>query len=135
MPCVDQALHDPIATRTAEPRRATPKASVSVIVPVKNEADFKKFLHNLWDLDVKTAPPPTPALAPQVTKSVQAKLKSHKLESNERIVFGLSEGFLRFESGQVHIGETLEGVRIGVSRSAESTGAQTELQLPIPHPD
>src|SRR3954447_10476254 len=39
MPCVDQALHDPIATRTAEPRRATPKAPVSVIVPAKNEAE------------------------------------------------------------------------------------------------
>src|SRR5437660_1268159 len=39
MSCVDQALHEPAMTRTADPRRATLKAPVSVIVPVKNEAD------------------------------------------------------------------------------------------------
>lgn len=80
-------------------------------VPVKDEAAFKTFLRNLWDLDVKTAPPPAPSLTSHVQRPILEKVRSLKLQSNERIVFGLSEGFLRYESGYVHIGLTLEDVR------------------------
>jgi hypothetical protein len=81
-------------------------------VPVKDEAAFKKFLRNLWDLDVKTAPPPAPSLATQVRRPVQEKLRSLKLKSNERIMFGLTDGFLRYESGYVHFGASIEDVRL-----------------------
>src|SRR6516165_7430071 len=64
-------------------------------LPVKTEADFQKFLKNLWDLDVKTAPPPTPALLPQVPRDIQAKERSIKLGKEERIIFGLTDGFVR----------------------------------------
>jgi len=80
-------------------------------LPVRNEADFKKFLRNLWDLDLKTAPPPEPAKLPQVPAAVRSKVQNLKLQSNERVVFGLNEGFIRFESGQVHLGASLDAVR------------------------
>ena len=92
---------------------ATPDGVRNVLLlPIKSEADYHKFLENLFDLDVKTAPAPKPALAPQVTKDVQSKLKSLKLDSHERIVFGLFDGFMRYEGGEVRIGETLEDVRM-----------------------
>jgi hypothetical protein len=81
-------------------------------LPIKSEADYHKFLENLFDLDVKTAPAPKPALASQVTKDVHNKMKSLKLDSHERIVFGLFDGFMRYEGGEVRIGETLDDVRM-----------------------
>src|SRR5579872_1217392 len=74
-------------------------------LPVRNEADFQKFLKNLWDLDVKSAPPPNAKLLPQVPRDVLAKTRSMKLEKDERILFGLSDGFVRFEQGFVHLGQ------------------------------
>ena len=39
---------------------ATPTGLQSVLsFPVKNDAEFKKLISNLWDLDVKTAPAPS----------------------------------------------------------------------------
>src|SRR5260370_593646 len=91
-------------------------------LPVKRGADYHKFLENLFDLDIKTAPPPKSSLASQVTKDVQSKLKSLKLDSQERIVFGLYDGFMRFDGGEVHFGETLEDVRMAKgSADAELT--------------
>lgn len=100
-------------------------------LPVKDEAAFKKFLHNVWDLDVKTAPPPQPSLLPQVPRPVQEKLKSLKLESNERMLFGLAEGFLKFESGQIHIGKSLEDVRAaqGSVPAGTAKGATLEVRI------
>ena len=90
-------------------------------VPVKDEATFKKFLRNLWDLDVKSAPPPAPSLTSHVSRPVQEKVRSLKLQPNERIVFGLTDGFLRYESGYVHIGQSIDDVRLakgGISAEA-----------------
>ncbi len=100
-------------------------------LPIKDEAEFKKFLRNLWDLDMKTAPAPTPAMNSQVRRSVQEKLRSLKLHPNERIVFGLTDGFLRYESGYVHIGESIEDVRLakgGISAQA-AKGATLGLHI------
>jgi hypothetical protein len=85
-----------------------------VTLPVKNQAEFKRLLMNLWDLDVKTAPPPTPALLPQVPAATRTKLPSLKLAAaSERLMFNLFDGFLRYEqaAGQVHIGTLLADVR------------------------
>jgi hypothetical protein len=91
---------------------STPDGVRTVLsLPVKSEADYHKFLENLFDLDVKTAPAPKPSLSSQVTKDVQNKLKSLKLDSHERIVFGLFDGFMRYEGSEVRIGETLEDVQ------------------------
>ena len=101
---------------------STPDGVRTVLsLPVKSEADYHKFLENLFDLDVKTAPAPKPSLASQVTKDVQNKLKSLKLDSHERIVFGLYDGFMRYEGGDVRFGETLEDVRMA------GGGANVEL--------
>ncbi|HTI50768.1 MAG TPA: hypothetical protein VL475_07450, partial [Planctomycetaceae bacterium] len=82
-------------------------------LPVKNAKDLKEFLTNLWDLDLKTTPPPAPALVPQVPKAVEAKRRTLKLEKDERLMFGLYDGYLRFEAaaGTVHISELLEDVK------------------------
>lgn len=87
-----------------------------VSLPVKNEKDFKEFLMNLWDLDLKSANPPAPALLPQVPAAIRAKLPGLKLGKNERLMFNLFDGFLRFEQvnpkeGQVHIGKQLADIR------------------------
>lgn len=92
---------------------STPDGLKTVIsLPIKNEAEFKKFLENLHGLNVKTAPPPKPAQASQVPKDVQAKMKSLKLDPHERIVFGLYDGFVRYVPGEALIGNSLENVRL-----------------------
>lgn len=84
----------------------TPDGLPSVLsFPVKTDADFKKLISNLWDLDVKTAPAPTPQLERQIPKAVRAKMPGMKLAANERIIFGLTDAFLRFEAGYVHVGK------------------------------
>lgn len=100
-------------------------------LPVKTEADFHKFLKNLWDLDVKTAPPPMPALLPQVPRDIQAKAQSMKLHKDERIIFGLTDGFVRFEQGQVHLGRTIEDVRVarGAVSASVAHGASLAIHL------
>ena len=98
-------------------------------LPIKSEADFKKFLENLYDLDVKTAPPPKPALASQVPKKVQADLKSLKLDSHERLVFGLYEGVLKYETGEVLIGDTLESVRLAKAGSPAELAKGVSLSV------
>ncbi len=80
--------------------------------PVKSDADFKKLLSNLWDLDVKTAPAPTPQLIRQIPPSVAQRMARLRLERNERLMFRLFDGFMRYESGQVSLGKQLEDVRL-----------------------
>ncbi len=80
-------------------------------VPVKDDASFHKFLANLWDLDVKTAPPPAHVKG-TVPKDVQQKLHSLKLEQNERVLYDLGDGVLRFEDGYVQLGRTPAAVRM-----------------------
>lgn len=81
-------------------------------LPVGNDADLKKFLLNLFDLDVKTAPPPTPALLPQVPPKVRAQIKTLGLHADERIIFGLYDAFLKYSEQHVHLGELLGDVRL-----------------------
>ena len=80
--------------------------------PVKNDAEFKKLISNLWDLDVKTAPAPTPQLIRQIPASVTQRLARMRLERNERLMFRLFDGFLRYDAGQVHLGKQIEDVRM-----------------------
>jgi hypothetical protein len=98
---------------------------------VRNEAAFKKFLMNLWDLDVKTAPPPQAALQAQVPERMRSKLKSLKLAANEKIIFGLTDGFLRYESGHVYLGETLDAERLarGDLPAIDAKGPTVALQI------
>ncbi len=101
------------------------------VLPVGSDAEFKKFLRNLWDVDVKTAPPPEPALMPQVPAAVRSKLQNQKLQPNERLIFGLSEGFVRHESEHVHLAESLEAVRrpAGTKGVVASTEATVSLHI------
>lgn len=83
-------------------------------LPVKDAAAFKELLLNMWDLDLKTAPPPTPAQGPQVPRAVQASVKKLMLDAKtERLMFNIFDGFLRYEAptGQVHVGKELADVR------------------------
>lgn len=82
-------------------------------LPVKNAEELKELLTNLWDLDFRTTPPPAAALGPQVPKAVESKRRTLKLTKDERLMFGLFEGYLRFEAaaGHVHISEQLQDVR------------------------
>jgi len=84
----------------------TPEGLPSVLsFPVKSDAEFKKLISNLWDLDVKTAPAPTPQLDRQIPKAVRAKMPGMKLAKNERVIFGLTDAFMRYDAGYVHIGK------------------------------
>ncbi|MGQ0633999.1 MAG: hypothetical protein ACT4QC_05300 [Planctomycetaceae bacterium] len=83
-----------------------------ISLPVASEDDFKKFRLNLWDLDVKTAEPPEKQLLPQVPQKIRRDLPKLKLAKNERLIFGLYDGYMRYESGQLHLAEALADVRI-----------------------
>src|SRR5262245_13992090 len=76
------------------------------------DASFAELISNLWDLDVKTAPAPSPALNRQIPKAIQTKLPGLKLAPNERLIFGLTDGYLSYESGHVHLGTKIEDVRL-----------------------
>ena len=78
--------------------------------PVKSDAEFMRLISNLWDLDIKTAPAPKPQLIRQIPPAVTQKLARLRLEKNERLIFRLFDGFMRYESGQVHLGKQLEDV-------------------------
>lgn len=80
--------------------------------PVKNDAEFRRLLMNLWDLDIKTSPPPDPRMLRQIPASVKQKEKNAKLEKNELLIFKLYDGYLRHEPGQVHLGEQVANVRL-----------------------
>ena len=92
---------------------ATPTGLQSVLsFPIKNDPEFKKLISNLWDLDVKTAPAPSPQLIKQIPPGVTQKLAKLKLDKNERLMFKLFDGFLRYEPGQVNLGKQIEDVRL-----------------------
>jgi len=97
-------------------------------LPIKNDADYKKFLENLFDIDVKTAPPPKRAAIPP---EVQKKLRSLKLQSNERLVFGLYDAFLKYEAGYVEIGESLDDVRIAKGGASADLPKGVNLALRV----
>jgi hypothetical protein len=99
--------------------------------PVKDEAAFHKFVKNLWDLDVKTAPPPTPQLQRQIPRSVQEKLHSLKPKLNERLLFGLVNGALLYEKGYVHLSSSLEGVRLAQGEKLTPGEKGSSLNLRI----
>lgn len=82
-------------------------------LPVSGAADFKALLLNMWDLDLKTTPPPTPSQIRQVPNAVQGAAKKLMLAKDERMMFNIFDGFLRFEAGagQVHVGKELADVR------------------------
>jgi hypothetical protein len=84
----------------------------AITFPVKNDAAFKKLLLNLWDLDIKTTPPPKPELIRQVPPSVKKKERDAKLEKNERLIFKLYEGFLRYEPGHVNLASQIDIARL-----------------------
>lgn len=95
------------AFRTAELKKLTPEH-----IQKLRDLEFGALILNLFDLDVKTAPAPTAALGKQIPKGIAAKLKDLHLAANERLIFGLADGFMRYESGYVHIGKLLPDVRL-----------------------
>ncbi len=100
-------LMDVKAFLAAKPKAAAAKA------PVKEDAALQGLLENLWDLDLKTEPPPNPAQRLQVPKAVQAAAKKLMLAKTERMMFNIYDGFLRFDPAvrQVHFGKELADVR------------------------
>jgi hypothetical protein len=80
-------------------------------LPVKGDAGLREFLTNLWDLGVKSVPPPEPAYRSQIPSKINTKYRTLRLTSSERLLFDLTDGFLRYESGIVHLGEQLGDVR------------------------
>lgn len=91
-------------------------------LPVNTTTDFGKFAQYLWDVDVKTAPVPNPALNGHVPAAVRTRLQALKIQPNERIVFSLMDGFMRQDAGYVHLGESLDVVRR--ARSAAGIGSK-----------
>lgn len=81
------------------------------LLPVKTEQDFHKFLENLFDLDIKTAPPPRPDLVRQIPRETQAEAQKAKLQKDERLIFGLYDAYLKYQGGIVRIGESLDAIR------------------------
>jgi hypothetical protein len=102
-----------------------------VSAPVKDDAAFQKFVKNLWDLDVKSAPPPSPQMQRQVPKSVQDKLHSLKPQAHEKLLFGLMEGALLYEHGYVHLGPSLEAVRMARGQKVEASEKGGSLSIQI----
>ncbi len=80
--------------------------------PIKNDHEFRKLVLNLWDLDIKTTPPPDTKLIRQVPPVVAGKAARARLEKNERLIFKLYDGFLRYEPGYVNLSVQIDNVRL-----------------------
>jgi hypothetical protein len=110
---------------------ATPDGLQTVIsLPIKHEADFNKFVENLYDLDVKTYPPPKSVRARQLPKSVRDRTKTQKLEADERIIYGLQDGYLKHVPGMVLMGDSLERLR-AVKGGLHADQVKTSLSVLI----
>src|SRR5262249_3010824 len=75
-------------------------------------------LSNLWDLDLKTVPPPQPIQLPQVPLAKKKEADALKLTKYERLMFNLFDGFVRYEppaagrpDGLALVGQQLADVR------------------------
>jgi hypothetical protein len=80
--------------------------------PIKNDHEFRRLVLNLWDLDIKTTPPPDAKLIRQVPPGVKAKELKARLDKNERLIFKLYDGFMRYEPGQVSLSVQIDNVRL-----------------------
>ncbi|MFN0056662.1 MAG: hypothetical protein ACKV0T_31350, partial [Planctomycetales bacterium] len=92
--------------------------SMTLSLPVKGTAgtarsdpEFQKMLENLWDLDLKTVPPPNPAMIRQVPNNVRTKVPGLRLKTSERLMFSGYDGYLAREAEIVHVGKELADVR------------------------
>lgn len=107
-----------LATMSDEEKQKLRAAELAKLKPddIKNirNAGFAELISNLWDLDVKTYPAPDPKLTPRIPKAVvtRGNALNPKLAKEERLIFGLTDGFLRYESGHVHIGKQLVDIRL-----------------------
>ncbi len=101
-------------------------------LPVATDTDFRKFLRALSDIDVKTAP-----TTERVPASIRSKLETLKLQPNERLIYSLYDGFLRFAGGYVHLGQDLQVVRLSRSRRTDrpalpgSSSVSTAMWRPL----
>ena len=111
---------------------ATPEGLATVgSLPIASDGDFKKFVRNLWDIDVKTAPPPEPRLIRQVPAAIRSQVSSLKLQPNERLIFGMRDGFVRYEKGRAYIAETLDAVRYADSAPDGAGAEEATLALRV----
>lgn len=77
----------------------------------KIDPQYQKLRENLWDLDLKTAPPPDPRMIRLVPPTIRTKLPGLKLGPAERLMFGGRDGYMRREPEVVHMGVELADVR------------------------
>src|SRR5205814_367663 len=94
--------------RDGELKKLTP----AEIQKLKEDSAFTELIDSLWNLDAKTAPAPSAQLDRQIPQATKKKLPTLGLAKNERVIFGLSDGFMRYEAGHVHIGQQLSAVRL-----------------------
>ena len=95
-----------------------PALSIPVLLPPKGvvgdpkgDPNFKKLRDNLWDLDLKTAPPPDPAYIRQIPTPIRTKLPGLKLGPGERLMFGGRDGYMGRDAQAVHIATELSEIR------------------------
>lgn len=77
----------------------------------KADPQYQKLRENLWDLDLKTAPPPDPRMIRLVPPTIRTRLPGLKLGAAERLMFGGRDGYMRRETDVVHMGVELADVR------------------------
>ncbi|MBI3861870.1 MAG: hypothetical protein HY290_08230 [Planctomycetia bacterium] len=130
---LDEFLVGVDAGKPCEVRTFVTSDGLSTVVsaPIADKSAFQKFLINLWDLDVKTAPPPAPQLQKAVPRSVQERLRTEKPQPQERILFGLTEGALRYDAGAVHLGNSLAAVRLAPTGTSSHKDKESSASLSI----
>ncbi|MCY2963308.1 MAG: hypothetical protein NT069_06585 [Planctomycetota bacterium] len=77
----------------------------------KTDPQYQKLVENLWDLDLKMNPPPSPALIRLVPAAIRTKTVPLRLQPTEKLMFSGFDGFSRRETDVVHIGKELADVR------------------------
>ncbi len=111
LPLMDEQLfRAKLAAKLAKAKAKPPRMPDPKLIDMALEG----MLMNLWDLDMRTMIPPTPAQLNQVPKAVQAAVKKLMLDpKTERKMFNIFDGFLRWEPAvrQVHVGKDLAEVR------------------------
>ncbi len=97
----------------------------------KADPQYQKLLENLWDLDLKMNPPPSPAMIRLVPAAIRTKTVSLRLQPTEKLMFSGFDGFSRREADVVHIGKELADVRALKGPLANSQPEGVDLAISI----
>ena len=100
-----------------------------ILLPVASDGDFRDFLRNLWDADMRSAPAPEKKMNSEIPEATRKKLRSLNLPSNERLMFDLWDGFARWDEGYARLSQDHTIVRKSVRPRTATSDSTLSIHI------